>query len=444
LEKIEITKGHDIRISGIPNSESYTHIMPKKISISPKSFRNVKPKLLVAEGEVVKIGSPLFYDKTKTKVRFASPAAGKIANIKFGPRRVIENIEIEIDGSEALKNDSLQGKELSSIKRDEALQFILKSNLFHFFRERPFNQIPNPDKIPRDIFISGYNTAPLSVDLVRLIGDNHKVFQKGLSLVSKLTDGKTFFSSKEKFNFKDVENILINGPHPAGNIGIQVHHIKPLKPNEFIWTINAQHVLTLGKLFEKGIYDPEIIVSIGGSGAIAPYTAKTISGVPILSLIENQNLNKKNIRIVSGDVLTGKNVSEEGYIDFYDSTLSLINDNVDRPFLGMLSIGTSSTKYSLTRVFFNMKEVLFNFTTAQNGELRPIVPLNTWEKVLPMDIFPNELYRAILAKDIDEMEKLGIWECDDEDFALCSFSCPSKIDVGEVIRDGLDLIYLEG
>ena len=147
MEKIEITKGHDIRISGIPNSESYTHIMPKKISISPKSFRNVKPKLLVAEGEVVKIGSPLFYDKTKTKVRFASPAAGEIANIKFGPRRVIENIEIEIDGSEALKNDSLQGKELSSLKRDEALQFILKSNLFHFFRERPFNQIPNPDKI---------------------------------------------------------------------------------------------------------------------------------------------------------------------------------------------------------------------------------------------------------------------------------------------------------
>ena len=444
MKKIAITKGHNIRISGIPNSDSYTSVMPKKISISPKSFRNVKPKLLVVEGEIVKIGSPLFYDKTKPKVRFASPAAGKITNIKLGPRRVIEDIEIDIDGSDFVKNKSLQGKELSSIKKDEALQFILDSNLFHLFRERPFNQIPDPDKAPRDIFISGYNTAPLSVDLVKLIEENQKVFQKGLSLIAKLTSGKTFFSSKEKFNFKDVENVLINGPHPAGNVGIQIHHIKPLKPNETIWTINAQHVLTLGKLFEKGIYDPEIIVSVGGSGAIAPYIAKTIFGAPISSLLKNQNLNKENIRIVSGDVLTGSDVKEEGYIGFYDSTLSLISNKVERPFLGMLSLGTSSTKYSLKRVFFSMRETLFNFTTAQNGELRPIVPLNTWEKVLPMDILPNELFRAILAEDIDEMEKLGIWECDDEDFALCSFSCPSKIDVGKVIRDGLNLLQLEG
>ena len=149
-------------------------------------------------------------------------------------------------------------------------------------------------------------------------------------------------------------------------------------------------------------------------------------------------------RQVSGDVLTGNTVSEKGYIGFYDTTLSLINNMVDRPFLGMLSLGTSSTKYSLMRVFFKMRETLFNFTTAQNGELRPIVPLNTWEKVLPMDIYPNELYRAILARDIDEMEKLGIWECDDEDFALCSFACPSKIDVGKVIREGLNLIQSEG
>lgn len=444
MKKIVITKGHDIRITGVPDKGSYTSVVPKKISISPKSFRNVKPKLLVTEGEVVKIGSPLFYDKTKTKVRFASPGAGIVTNIKFGPRRVIENIEIDIDGSDYVKNKSLQGRKLSSLNRDEAIKFILNSNLFHLFRERPFNQIPDPDKMPRDIFISGYNTAPLSVDLVKLIRDNQKVFQKGLSLISKLTNGRTFFSSKEKLNFKDVENILINGPHPAGNVGIQIHHIKPLKPNDLIWTINAQHVLTLGKLFEKGIYDPEIVVSVGGSGAIAPYIAKTTSGVPVSDLIENQNLNKKNIRIVSGDVLTGENVSEEGYLGFYDKTLSLISNKVDRPFLGMLSIGTSSTKYSLTRVFFSMRKALFNFTTAQNGELRPVVPLNTWEKVLPMDIFPNELYRAILAKDIDEMEKLGIWECDDEDFALCSFSCPSKIDVGEVIRDGLNLMQLEG
>ena len=184
-------------------------------------------------------------------------------------------------------------------------------------------------------------------------------------------------------------------------------------------------------------------VTIGGSGARAPFIAKVNACVHVEDLIINQNLNKQKIRLVSGDVLTGQTISQNDFLGFYDSTLSILNDTVKRPFLGMLSIGNSSTKYSLTRVFLRLTDKLFNFTTAQNGELRPMVPISAWEKVLPMDIFPNELYRAILAEDIEEMEKLGIWECDDEDFALCSFSCPSKIDVGRVIRDGLNLIEAE-
>ena len=207
--------------------------------------------------------------------------------------------------------------------------------------------------------------------------------------------------------------------------------------------MNAQHVITLGKLFKTGIYDPKIVISVGGSGSNKPENLRVTTGSSVGSIIENQQLNSP-VRLVSGDVLTGEIVSQENFIGFYDSTITILNDDVKRPFLGMLSLGNSKTKYSLTNTFLTFTDSLFNFTTSQNGEKRAMVPINAWENVLPMNILPNPLYRAILSQDIEEMEKLGIWECDDEDFALCSFACPSKIDVGKVIRDGLNLMELEG
>ena len=443
MKQIVLKKGHNIRISGVPSSDSHTLVTSKTIGVSPNSFKNVKPKLMVSEGDKVKIGSPLFYDKTKPKVKWASPASGNVSKIMYGARRVIKKIEIEVDGEEKIINNLKTVEKLQTTSKNDILNFLLDANLFHLIRERPFNRVADPDKEPRDIFISGLNTAPIAINLLKTITENRVAFQRGLTAISKLTTGKTYFTSSQNHNFENVENQIISGPHPAGNVGIQIHHTKPLKPNDIVWTIDAQHVLTIGRLFETGSYNPSMIISVGGSGAPAPFIAKVNAGVQVKDLIENQNLNEHKIRLVSGDVLTGKSTSQNNFLGFYDSTLSIINDTVKRPFLGMLSIGNSSTKYSLTRVFLRLTDKLFNFTTAQNGELRPMVPISAWEKVLPMDIFPNELYRAILAEDIEEMEKLGIWECDDEDFALCSFSCPSKIDVGKVIRDGLNLIEAE-
>ena len=315
--------------------------------------------------------------------------------------------------------------------------------MFPLIRQRPFNKVADPNIIPRDIFISGYNTAPLSVDLEKIIAENKEIFQLGLTALRKLTSGEIFLTLKNKMSFEDAQVQTISGPHPAGNVGVQIHHTKPLKPNDVIWTVNAQHVITFGKLFKTGSYDPKIIVSIGGSGASNPDVVKTRTGAKIDSFLVNQSKDKL-VRLISGDVLTGNTVDENNFIGFYDSTVTIIDDDVKRPFLGMLSLGSSKTKYSLTNTFLTLTNSLFNFTTSQNGEKRAIVPINAWENVLPMDIFPNPLYRAILSQDIEEMEKLGIWECDDEDFALCSFACPSKIDVGKVIRDGLDLMELEG
>ena len=430
-------------MSGIPPSNSISDHGSPTVSLMPNKFRGVKPKLMISEGEHVKIGQAIFFDKTKPNVKWASPGNGKVKKIKFGPRRVIEEVEIAVEGSEALENKVFTKEQIDSSDRNTILNHILEANLFPLIRQRPFNKIANPKASPRDIFISGYNTAPLSVDIHAIIKDNEEFFQLGLTVLSKLTDGQVFLTLKNEIKFDDVKVQTISGPHPAGNIGIQIHHTKPLKPNEIVWTVNAQHVITLGRLFKTGIYDPKIVISVGGSGSNKPENLRVTTGSSVGSIIENQQLNSP-VRLVSGDVLTGEIVSQENFIGFYDSTITILNDDVKRPFLGMLSLGNSKTKYSLTNTFLTFTDSLFNFTTSQNGEKRAMVPINAWENVLPMNILPNPLYRAILSQDIEEMEKLGIWECDDEDFALCSFACPSKIDVGKVIRDGLNLMELEG
>ena len=430
-------------MKGAPSDEIAKSILPEKVSISPSQFRGIKPKLIVSEGDKVETGSPLFFDKLKPKVKWASPSSGVVTNIQYGARRVIENIEITVEDKRPDLSKSFSSSQLNAADRDTILKSILDACIFPLIRQRPFNKVANPDEIPRDIFISAYNTAPLSVNLSKIIQDNRDEFQAGLTVLSKLTEGSVYFTSQEFMEFNNATNVTISGPHPAGNVGIQIHHIKPINPGEVVWTVNAQHVITIGKLFQKGYYDPKCILSIGGSGSSNPQTVEAIVGSNIESLLKDQLLDGF-LRIVSGDVLTGKKVNTDDYLGFYDSSVTIINDNVKRPFLGMLAAGSSSTKYSLTNTFLSTGANEFDFTTSQNGELRAIVPLNAWEKMLPMDILPNPLYRAILAQDIEEMEQLGIWECDDEDFALCSFACPSKIDVGSVIRDGLDLLESDG
>jgi len=443
MNHIVINKGHNIRINGIPAKDVISIPGSGTVAISPRTFRGVKPKLLVDEGDNVQIGSPLFFDKTKPEVKWASPANGTVKTIQFGARRVIEKIEITVEGTNAISGQTFSLEQLESADRTTILTRILEANLFPLIRQRPFNKVANPKDSPRDIFISAVNTAPLSVDLDPVIESEKEAFQSGITALSKLTDGSVVVTSRKAMELQNAEVQTISGPHPAGNVGIQIHHSKPIKPSEIVWTVNTQHVITLGKLFLNGSYSPDIFVSIGGPGASNPQTVSAKVGASIGSIISNQEM-ENPIRLVSGDVLTGKTVEKDNFLGFYDSAVALIPDTVGRPFMGMLALGSNDSKYSLTSTFMSFGEKLFNFNTAQNGEERAIVPIGAWEKVLPMDIYPNELFRAILAQDIDEMEQLGIWECDDEDFALCSFACPSKIDVGAVIRDGLELMELEG
>ena len=450
MAHINIRKGHNIRISGSPENEYFSRPESKTVSIQPNNFRYVKPKLLVKVGDKVDIGSPIFFDKVQPDIKWASPGSGEIKEIILGDRRSVENIIIELHEEEkSVLHTPVKYQEISSLGKAKVTDQIMEANLWPMIRQRPFNKIADPNDTPMAIFVSGFNSAPLTVNLDFALRYKQSVFQAGLNVLNQLSNGNVHLTFEVDTNCetltaaRNVNLHTVNGPHPSGNVGIQIHHINPWKPNEVIWVINAQHVLTIGDLFLKGIYDPSIVATVAGPGVKNPAHIQTRTGASIETFLLD-NLNSDDNRIISGDVLTGQETNLNGFLGYYDTTISVVPNSNEREFLGLLKPGNEQSRYSVTNAFISQNKSNFNFTTQQSGSLRPMVPINAWENMLPMDIYPNALYRSILAEDFEEMEGLGLLECDEEDFALCSFVCPSKIDVGSVIRHGLNLMKDDG
>ena len=450
MAHINIRKGHNIRISGSPENEYFSRPKSKTVSIQPNNFRYVKPKLLVKVGDKVDIGSPIFFDKVQPDIKWASPGSGEIKEIILGDRRSVENIIIELHEEEkSALHTPVKYQEISSLGKAKVTDQIMEANLWPMIRQRPFNKIADPNDTPMAIFVSGFNSAPLTVNLDFALRYKQSVFQAGLNILNQLSNGNVHLTFEVDTNCetltaaRNVNLHTVNGPHPSGNVGIQIHHINPWKPNEVIWVINAQHVLTIGDLFLKGIYDPSIVATVAGPGVKNPAHIQTRTGASIETFLLD-NLNSDDNRIISGDVLTGQETNLNGFLGYYDTTISVVPNSNEREFLGLLKPGNEQSRYSVTNAFISQNKSNFNFTTQQSGSLRPMVPINAWENMLPMDIYPNALYRSILAEDFEEMEGLGLLECDEEDFALCSFVCPSKIDVGSVIRHGLNLMKDDG
>ena len=450
MAHINIRKGHNIRISGSPENEYFSRPKSKTVSIQPNNFRYVKPKLLVKVGDKVDIGSPIFFDKVQPDIKWASPGSGEIKEIILGDRRSVENIIIELHEEEkSALHTPVKYQEISSLGKAKVTDQIMEANLWPMIRQRPFNKIADPNDTPMAIFVSGFNSAPLTVNLDFALRYKQSVFQAGLNVLNQLSNGNVHLTFEVDTNCetltaaRNVNLHTVNGPHPSGNVGIQIHHINPWKPNEVIWVINAQHVLTIGDLFLKGIYDPSIVATVAGPGVKNPAHIQTRTGASIETFLLD-NLNSDDNRIISGDVLTGQETNLNGFLGYYDTTISVVPNSNEREFLGLLKPGNEQSRYSVTNAFISQNKSNLNFTTQQSGSLRPMVPINAWENMLPMDIYPNALYRSILAEDFEEMEGLGLLECDEEDFALCSFVCPSKIDVGSVIRHGLNLMKDDG
>jgi len=447
MTHIKIRKGHNIKIAGAPDGDLQIAPSTSLVALNPFEFNYVKPKLLVNEGDQVLLGSPLFFDKRNPEIKWGSPGAGVVKLIKYGERRSIRRIEIELNKTEeSIPLPNIPDSNSTVFTEEKIKEILYAINFWPHFRQRPFNKVVNPEETPANIFVSGINTAPLGVDYDTAYSNSLDYLNGGLKVLSKLTAGKVHFTTKRNSQLRiTTDNQIIahtiTDLHPAGNVGIQIHHIDPLKPGVKIWTINIQSVIMLGKLFENGVLDTALVIAVGGPATKQPVLYKSRMGVHIRSLLSEQ-LGKGKYRIIDGDILTGRSSGNYGFLGFYNSTVSVIPIDETKPFLGWLQPGSSSKTYSLTNSFMGRKKT-FSFSTKQNGSLRNVVPINAWESMLPMNILPNPLYRSILANDPEEMEKLGLIECDEEDFALCSFTCPSKIDVGAVIRKGLDILEKE-
>ena len=442
MQKITIKKGHNINISGIASREFSNAPAQKFVSISPQDFNYIKPKLLVKEGDQVTIGDALFFDKNNPDVKWPSIASGTISKIVYGERRALLDIVIKIDLDKEKNIESSNQVNLSS--RDDVKNLIQKNNLWPFITQRPFNKVINPSDNPKCIVVSLADSSPLANDLSFSLSEKKDYIISALSNLKKLTDGQLYvairgdnFSFLSDYNF--INLIQVEGPHPSGNVGVILNKVNPLNQNDIVWTVQGCHLPVLGKLFSKGILDFSLNICIGGP-AVEPSYYKSRIGARFD--LHKDSLLKENVRIITGNVLTGKQIDIDGFLGFYHSSFSVIEESFNRPFIGWLHPG-GKTKYSVFNAYLGSNKKSFDFTTLQNGSNRAFVPVDAWERVFPMDIYINALARSIEANDIDEMEQLGIYECDEEDVALCSFVCPSKSDVGAIIRKGLDTIYLD-
>lgn len=444
---IKIRKGLDIKLSG--SAEKIYNVAEKSTTyaVKPPDFQGLVPKLAVHPGDPVKAGSILFFDKQVPDIKFSSPVSGVVKSVERGERRRI--MEVVIEAGKDMQYIDFKPARPSDLNRDDIVRTLLDSGLWPVIRQRPYAIIARPDKLPRDIFISGFDTAPLAPDMDFIVKGNNEDFQIGVDVLAKLTDGKVHLSLNSDYpaddvfaKAKNIEFHYFRGPHPAGNPGIQIHHIKPVNKGEVVWYVGPQEVIMIGRLFRKGIYDALKVIALTGSEIRRPVYYKLISGASIESLIRN-NVTQGNHRYISGNVLTGSKISATGHLGFYDHQFTVIPEGDHYEFLGWAMPGLK--KYSTSRTFLTWLTPgkKYRADTNINGSQRAFVMSGEYEKVLPMNIYPVHLLKAILAEDIEKMENLGIYEIAEEDFSLCEYLCTSKMEVQALVRQGIDLMIKE-
>lgn len=444
---VKLKKGFDIQVIGAAEKIIAGDSDAVLFGVKPTDFPGLVPKLNVKPGDRVQAGSPLFHNKLIPEIVFNSPISGTVLSVDRGDRRKILEVVVEKSSEDYLEFGKTDPSKLTS---SEVKERLLRSGLWPAVRQRPYHIVAKPGDKPKSIFISGFDTAPLAPDY-NFIMDNSpaSLFQAGITAVSKLTGGKVnlVLNGKEKpspvlASTAGVEISYFSGPHPAGNAGVHIHHIDPVNKGEVVWVINLQDIITIGRLFIEGIYKPERIVALTGSEVIQPRYYKMLSGASVASLVKD-NVRPGNLRYISGNVLTGSRISGSGYLGYYDSQITVIPEGDYYEFFGWAKPGTGKLSFSRTFASKLLPKKNFRLDTNLHGGERAFVMTGEYEKVVPMDIYPMQLFKAILAGDIDMMENLGIYEVAEEDFALCEYICPSKIEIQSIVRSGLDLMIKE-
>ncbi len=447
-ETIKFKKGLDIKLLGDAEMKKMGPIKSQYYAVKPTDFHGLTPKLTVKVEHEVKAGTPLFFDKYKTKLKFASPVSGKVVAINRGDRRKL--LEVVIKADDAIDYEKFESLNLESSERSQIKEYLLKGGVWPFIKQRPYDVIANYEDTPNSIYISCFDTAPLAPNYEFSLKGEEKYFQAAVDVLGKLTDGPVYLgiNSENKGNsiFEKIENVEINyfsGKHPAGNAGIQIHRICPINKGDKIWTLRPQDMVIIGRLIVDAKYDARKTVVLSGSESSQSGYYDIISGCSIKDITEGRTKKEVKERLISGNVLTGTKLNQDGFIGYYDTQVTVIPEGDEYEFLGWARPGID--KFSASKTFLSslLPKKKYRQNANLHGELRAFVVTEQYEKVLPMDVLPVFLLKSILVEDIDKMEQLGIYELAPEDMALCEYVCTSKTEVQEILWQGIDLMIKE-
>ena len=442
---IYLSRGLNLNIKGKAKEAFFDDIEIKNYAVQPGNFRGVVPipKVVVEVGDKVKAGDLIFYDKKKPEIKFVAPVSGEITAIRRGARRSIKQIVIAADKN--IEYKKFETPDLNTVDRQSLVDFLLESGLWPLIRQRPYDFVPDKDIVPKNIFISTFDTSPLAADMDFVIKGREKDFQKGLDVLTKLTPGKVFLGlNANKDNAptdtfakaEGVEKTYFRGPHPSGNVGVQIHHTAPIKADDKVWVLGVQEVLTIGSMFEKNIFDASRVIAITGDEVIDAKYLKTYMGADVSDTVKVCIKNVK-CRVISGNVLSGETKMFGEYLNAFDNQVTIIKEGDDYvPFGWLISQKKTPTFWKAFIDQWLGSKKPMDVDTNTNGQKRAFVATGIYEKVLPMDIYPVHLMKSILAGDIEQMEGLGINELAEEDVALCEFICPSKQEFQAILRDG--------
>ncbi len=456
----KIKKGLNLPITGAPEQAIHAAAPVSRVGLISQDYAGLKPTMFVAEGDTVKRGQPVFEDKKRPGVVHTAPGAGKVVAINRGDKRAFLSLVIELSdreragapgSGEQQTFSKYSGKPIPALSREDVRALLLESGLWTAFRTRPFSRVPDPATTPDGIFITAIDTEPLAAKPETVIQENAEAFDSGLAVIAKLREGYIYLcvakdSPIKAGPYSGVSIEQFAGPHPAGSVGVHIHTLLPVSRKRTVWTIGYQDVIRIGKLFTTGTLNVDVVAALAGPPVKNPRLVRTRIGAALDEVTAGET-GGGEIRVISGSVLSGRAASGavHGYLGRYHHQISCLAEDRDREFLGWLAPGAK--KYSVLNVFASAAQrgrKQFALTTSTNGSERPMVPIGLYEKVMPMDLLPTFLLRALIIGDVERAERLGCLELDEEDLALCTFVCPGKYDYAPYLRRILTQIETEG
>lgn len=450
--RIKIRRGLDLPITGTPEQNIEPARPADSVAVLGRDYLGLKPTMHVQEGDRVRLGEPLFSDKRHPRVTVTAPGTGVVTTVRRGARRVLQSVVVRLEGDGEAQFRAWGAAELPTLDRDLVIENLTRSGLWCALRTRPYSRVPDPGTTPHAVFATAIDTNPLAPDPLVVIRHAPEDFRSGLAVLARLTEGKLFVCSRPDAalplpeGIGNLQHVEFEGPHPAGLVGTHIHFLYPVSPSRVVWHAGYQDVIAIGRLFTQGRLDPERIMAVAGPPVGRPRLLRTRLGVQIEPLVVDEIGARVEARVLSGPVWSGYRASGwAGFLGRYHDQVTVLEEGREREFFGWLLPGRD--KFSVTNAFLSSigrSRRRFALNTSQNGSPRAMVPIGSYERVMPLDILPTQLLRALVVGDTESAQQLGALELDEEDLALCTFVCPGKYDYGPVLRAALEQIEKEG